>query len=324
MRFSLCKGLLTGVLSLLLLAGCASSSGPAPVEARQKNGGDNKVVTASGTAAPVVDRKSQDKGDPRPKTHTVKKGETLYSIALEYGFDYKDLAAWNAIDNIHLIKVGQVLSLVAPEGGVITKPLVDAPVTTTPMVFDEPKAVRLPYSEKNQAQLLAGNPVPDKAKPASNATDTKPAAPAVRGNAPETAASASTGTSSAQAAVDGLAWQWPVQGKVLSQFNQTPQAKGIDISGKKGLPIFASETGKVVYAGSNLRGYGKFVIVKHANEYLSVYAHNDKLLVKEGQQVTKGQKIAEMGDSESDQVKLHFEIRRYGKPVDPIKLLPAR
>ena len=114
---------------------------------------------------------------------------------------------------------------------------------------------------------------------------------------------------------------WPVKGKVLSPF--TEASKGIDIAGKKGAPVVAAATGRVVYSGTGLRGYGKLIIIKHNNTWLSAYAHNDKLLVKEQQDVRKGQKIAEMGQKDSDQVKLHFEVRRVGKPVDPAKILAA-
>ena len=124
--------------------------------------------------------------------------------------------------------------------------------------------------------------------------------------------------------IDGgdIDWAWPASGKVISGFSETANLKGIDIAGKSGQPVFASGPGKVVYAGSGLRGYGKLIIIKHNNTFLSAYAHNREILVKEGQQVAKGQKIAEMGDSDADQVKLHFEIRRFGKPVDPAKFLP--
>jgi lipoprotein NlpD len=121
---------------------------------------------------------------------------------------------------------------------------------------------------------------------------------------------------------DRLEWLWPATGKIVTGFSDTANLKGIDIAGKAGQPVIASAAGKVVYAGTGLRGYGKLVIVKHNNSYLSAYAHNKDLLVKEGQQVTRGQKIAEMGNTDSDEVKLHFEIRKLGKPVDPIKYLP--
>jgi lipoprotein NlpD len=119
-----------------------------------------------------------------------------------------------------------------------------------------------------------------------------------------------------------LDWQWPATGKLVTGFSDTANLKGIDIAGKAGQPVLASAAGKVVYAGTGLRGYGKLVIVKHNTTFLSAYAHNSEILVKEGQQVTRGQKIAEMGNTDSDQVKLHFEIRQLGKPVDPLKYLP--
>jgi len=117
-------------------------------------------------------------------------------------------------------------------------------------------------------------------------------------------------------------WMWPAEGKIVTGFSDTANLKGIDIAGKSGQPIFASAPGKVVYAGAGLRGYGKLIIVKHNNTFLSAYAHNKDILVKEGQQVTRGQKIAEMGNTDADQVMLHFEIRKQGKPMDPLKFLP--
>ena len=113
----------------------------------------------------------------------------------------------------------------------------------------------------------------------------------------------------------------PTQGKLVASFSEADNRKGVDIAGKLGQPIFASAPGKVVYSGSGLRGYGKLLIIKHNKTYLSAYAHNDQLLVKEGETVTRGQKIAEMGNTDTDQVQLHFEVRRLGKPVDPANFL---
>ena len=121
---------------------------------------------------------------------------------------------------------------------------------------------------------------------------------------------------------DKIQWVWPAAGKVVAGFSETSNFKGIDIAGKSGQPVVASAAGRVVYAGNGLRGYGKLVIIKHNNTYLTAYAHNREILVKEKQEVAKGQKISEMGDTDADQVKLHFEIRRPGKPVDPTKYLP--
>ena len=114
----------------------------------------------------------------------------------------------------------------------------------------------------------------------------------------------------------------PAKGKLVGQFSESANRKGIDIAGKLGQPVLASAAGKVVYSGSGLRGYGKLIIIKHNKTYLSAYAHNDKIIVKEGQSVTRGQKIAEMGNTDSNRVELHFEVRRFGKPVDPAKYLP--
>jgi lipoprotein NlpD len=200
----------------------------------------------------------------------------------------------------------------------------------------EPKAVKLPYSEQALAQLKeAPPPAPPPPMPAPTpaivpATTTPPA---VVATAPTSAAAAAAGATAAAPAkgessrvpeIDGekTEWVWPATGKIVSGFSDTSTLKGIDIAGKAGQPVMASASGKVVYAGTGLRGYGKLIIVKHNATYLSTYAHNREILVKEGQSVTKGQKIAEMGDSDADQVKLHFEIRRLGKPIDPVKMLP--
>jgi lipoprotein NlpD len=121
---------------------------------------------------------------------------------------------------------------------------------------------------------------------------------------------------------DRVDWVWPVKGRIVTGFSEAASLKGIDIAGTAGHPVAASAGGKVVYAGTGLRGYGKLIIIKHNATYLSAYAHNREILVKEGQQVAKGQKIAEMGSTDADQVKLHFEIRRHGKPMDPLRYLP--
>jgi len=167
--------------------------------------------------------------------------------------------------------------------------------------------VLLPYSEANWAQVSSPRPVaavaPAAAKPAP-----APATPVVAAPA-------------ANAMVDS--WLWPADGTLAGRFGAAG-GKGIDIVGQRNAPVKAVAPGKVVYSGSGLRGYGRLLIVKHAGEYLSAYAHNETILVKEGEQVTAGQRIALMGDSDADRVKLHFEIRRYGKPLDPLIYLPER
>jgi len=166
--------------------------------------------------------------------------------------------------------------------------------------------------------IVVAKAEPSRAPTTSALTPAPPEAPGVTPPAPSPAPAET-------AAGDGdedLDWVWPARGKLVTAFSDTANLKGIDIAGSTGAPVVASAAGKVVYAGSGLRGYGKLVIIKHNSKFLSAYAHNREILVKEGQQVARGQKIAEMGSSDAEQVKLHFEIRRLGKPMDPLKYLP--
>jgi lipoprotein NlpD len=252
-------------------------------------------------------------------THTVKRGETIIAIALQYGLDYRELAAWNNITNPNVLSVGQVLVVAAPPGTApsaanVATPLVSAgppiearPLANTPNAKVEPRGQKVPYSDRALAQLSAeaGSAPPSPPQPQV----VEVPAPAL----PEPERPAGTDR-------EEVDWMWPVKGKILSAF--TEGTKGVDIGGRKGAAVQAAASGRVVYAGAGLRGYGKLVIIKHSNTWLSAYAHNDNILVKEQQDVRKGQKIAEMGQSDADQVKLHFEVRREGKPVDPAKVLP--
>ena len=328
---------------LIALAGCASKA-PAPVTER---------APLSGAAPPAAPAPGKPAAEPdwRPKTYTVKRGDTLYQIALDHGLDYRELAAWNNIENINRIAVGQVLALSPPgqagPGGVVTTPLAAAPPVTpsgadarppmaspspsgrgnTSTFKTEPRAIKMPYTEQALAQMQQLSPMP--ASPAAAAAapaapipaTAAPAAPAVAA-APALAPAPSDAGHVPEIDNEKLDWIWPATGRIVSGFSETATLKGIDIAGKSGQPIVASAAGKVVYAGAGLRGYGKLVIVKHNATFLSAYAHNKEIEVKEGQQVAKGQKIAEMGDTDADQVKLHFEIRRLGKPVDPTRYLP--
>ena len=232
-----------------------------------------------------------------------------------------ELAEWNNITNPNVIRVGQPLRLnapvLAPTPTVVATPLKTAPaVESRPVgsarpaaaagdaVKSQPKAVKLPYSDQALEQL--------------SGAQAKPAETVVAKVEPRPAEKPATRVEDEEK-VD---WGWPADGKLLSAFNESTNLKGIGIAGKTGQPVIASAPGKVLYSGDGIRGYGKLVIIKHNKAYLSVYAHNSQLLVKEGQSVVKGQRIAEMGGTDSEQIKLHFEIRRFGKPVDPIKLLP--
>ncbi len=171
--------------------------------------------------------------------------------------------------------------------------------------------MREPYSEQAVRDVARG------AQAAPEVVAMAPPSTAAKPEAPRPAAPATEPEDD-----DRIDWLWPAKGKVVSGFSETANLKGIDIAGTAGDPVIASAAGKVLYVGTGLRGYGKLVIVKHNKSWFSVYAHNREILVKEGQQVTRGQKIAEMGNTDADQVKLHFEIRRMGKPVDPARYLP--
>ncbi|HEY2630050.1 MAG TPA: peptidoglycan DD-metalloendopeptidase family protein [Usitatibacter sp.] len=321
---------------LLVLTACATNR-PAPV-----------VERTLPTPPVVVAPPPPPEPPPAPPvpTHTVKKGDTLVSIALQYGLDYRDLVTWNNIANPNRIEIGQVLMLgVAAPAGTTAMPAPGGPPVTTPLLQAstpiearptsnsaaskvEPRATKAPFSDRVLAQMNAtepgGSPVaatpPDPPLPMPSTTTpvTPPVVtpPLSTPPTPATEPEKSAGTDK-----EDVDWIWPVKGKVLAPFTET--TKGMDIAGKKGAPVLAAAGGRVVYAGLGLRGYGKLVIIKHNNTWLSAYAHNDNILVKEQQDVKKGQKIAEMGSTDSDQVMLHFEVRRQGKPVDPAKYLPA-
>ncbi|HEY8355199.1 MAG TPA: peptidoglycan DD-metalloendopeptidase family protein [Methylophilaceae bacterium] len=312
--------------------------------------------------APVIDRtptvtKAAQAKDWRPDVYIVKKGDTLYSIGLEHGYDYKEIARANNISPPYTIYVGQQLKLkpdtpapaiepapvsVTESSGVIITPLntggIESSViqeTTEPAavgsvepapavtgsapLLSGPIAMREPYSE----QALNTPPSTTRATPAASPTNavSAPAQPVTAAAEPATTTTFKAPTATATNA--GITWSWPTRGELLSGFNESGNAKGIDIAGSNGQPILAAAPGKVIYSGSDLRGYGRLVIIKHNDEFLSVYAHNSKILVKEGETVARGQKIAEMGNSDADRVKLHFEIRRQGKSVDPAQFLPA-
>lgn len=293
-------------LMLAGLVGCAAR-GPAPVTER---GSATRSATASAEPARAVTPQIA------PSTsglHTVQRGDTLYAIAFANNLDYREVARWNQLESADRIMVGQLLRLTPPPGVIEIKPLEPTPEPnarplTEPPLLKAPQAVLLAYSSANWAQV-SGTPAVAAAPPP--AAPTPPPSPALP------AASAAA----ADAAFDS--WRWPVDGTVAGRFGAAG-GKGIDIVGPRNAPVVAAAPGKVVYSGSGLRGYGRLLIVKHPGEFLSAYAHNETILVKEGEMVTAGQKIALMGDSDTDRVKLHFEIRRYGKPLDPMNYLPER
>ena len=323
------------ILALLIVAavaGCAVQT-PAPVEDRAAQPAPPAVATP---AVPAT----QPEEKPLP-THTVKRGETLVGIALQYGLDYRELAAWNNIVNPNVLSTGQVLVVAAPRSGAAPgtsatpvgtvatplatpgAPIEARPLANTPNAKVEPRGQKVPYSDRALAQLNA-EASPTASVPApTTPSPTAPSAPQPGAPTPAPAVPPLASIDPDKSGTDreDVDWMWPAKGKVLAPF--TEASKGMDIAGKKGAPVVAAASGRVVYAGAGLRGYGKLIIIKHNNTWLSAYAHNDNLVVKEQQDVRKGQKIAEMGQTDSDQVKLHFEVRRVGKPVDPQKILPA-
>lgn len=247
-------------------------------------------------------------------TYTVKRGDTLYAIAWMYGADVKSLAAENGLHEPYIIRVGQVLHYgsgaasdtggsavetgsAAGSGGMVQQgsvQIASQPLVSADDSFHEERAV-------------------------DQKTDKTPLKPVVDKN--ETVYSGSAEKNE----VGSLSWQWPTAGQVVEKFSGGDQGnKGIDITGKRGQPVVAAADGRVVYAGNALRGYGNLIIIKHNDDYLSAYAHNDRLLVTEQQSVKAGQKIADMGSSESSDVRLHFEIRYHGQSVDPMRFLPKR
>jgi lipoprotein NlpD len=281
---------------LLLVAGCASPTHRAPVEDRKpvvKPAAGAPAAAAVPTPppadAPQIKPQPGAENAGKPGYYTVKPGDTLIRIGLENGQNWRDIARWSALENPNLIEVGQVLRVVppAPDANAVSV----RPVAPAGRVENRP---------------LDGRPVAAAASaPAASAASVPaPPAPAKDGD-------------------EDLAWVWPAGGAVATGFDEGKN-KGLAISGKAGDPVLAAADGRVVYAGSGLRGYGNLVIVKHNATYLTAYAHNQTLLVKEDQAVRRGQKIAEMGSSDAERVQLHFEIRRQGKPIDPAKLLPAR
>ena len=282
-------GALSATVCVLALAACSSKPvARAPVEDRGRTA--QNAPAASPAPAPVVDASKAaptpalDPNAGKPGYYTVKQGDTLIRIGLESGQSHRDIARWNALENPNRIEIGQVLRVAPPEEAVVTKPVAVAKATSTAL------------------------------PPAGAAS-----APAKTASAP---ASASSNNNSSTE--DDISFAWPSKGDVIDGFDESKNRKGVDIGGASGDAVWAAADGKVVYADAGLRGYGKLIILKHNSMYLTAYAHNQTLLVKEDQMVKKGQKIAEMGSTDADRVKLHFEVRRQGKPVDPAKYLPAR
>lgn len=343
-------GLLLLLIIVFYLNGCGTTKAPAPVVDREK-----ASIGQSGSAA----------GDLSNQYYIVQKGDTLHSIGATHGIDAKTLAEWNNITDPRTLRIGQRLNLYIPQkedsqptlyalpeqptqsvpesasqssamdapvlvGGAAVNNNANVSAVDYSNVKKTPKAIKLPYSEQNIAQLRRGDsqvisaiaPGTDSGSAiAVSSNATTPTQASVERNARvETAPSPDTQKTEKTSHNLSTDWIWPTNGKLLSTFSKN--SKGLKISGQSGQAILASASGEVVYSGNGLRGYGNLIIIKHNNTYLSAYAHNNKILVKEGDSVTRGQKIAEMGNTDADTTQLHFEIRKNGKPVDPLIYLP--
>ncbi|MFG6428603.1 peptidoglycan DD-metalloendopeptidase family protein [Roseateles sp. LYH14W] len=295
------RHLLAVLTTSLLLSACGTSLHQAPVEDRNPQPAKPAVAAPATAASEPVVAAPEVKALPgaenagKPGYYTVKPGDALIRISLDNGQSWRDVAKWNNLENPNRIEVGQVLRVVPP--GV-------------------------------DAATVAARPIASAPKPETRPLDTKPpVASASAASAPAVTAAKEPPKEAPKDSIsnddENLAWAWPVSQPVSAGFDEQ-RNKGLDFAGKAGDPVFAVADGRVVYAGSGLRGYGNLVIIKHNNTYLTAYAHNRAMLVEQDQVVRKGQRIAEMGSTESDTVKLHFEVRKLGKPVDPSKLLPAR
>ena len=295
------------------LAGCGGRSTTLP-EARASSG----RADAERSGAPVISDQSISRREPESPFRTVVRGDTLYSIAWESGQDYRELATWNRISPPYLIKPGQQLRVIPPGQG--------ADVKQTPAIPDSKATIR-ERDAAPQSRSTAGKAATGKTS-AKTVTGSVSKAPPVAATAPRAMPKpASSGkkesSKSSVAHVGKLAWSWPADGALINRYSEG-DTRGLDIAGARGSVVRAAASGRVVYQGSGLRGYGQLIIIKHNDEFLSAYAHNDRIHIKEGDAVKRGQKIAEMGSTGTDRIKLHFEIRRQGIPVDPIKFLPKR
>jgi lipoprotein NlpD len=271
------------IAGLLLVAlGACSSQKPAPVVDRSGAPGSARPPSAAARPA-TAPREAKD------GVYTVQRGDTLYSIAMAFGVDVRELARWNGLQDASVLRIGQTVRVAPPSEATVA--------TVTPIT---------PGGSTEVRPLPAPSP---------------PSATAPAPTKPESAPAAKPDASPAPAA--SMQWLWPTAGKVIDGFD-APRNKGIDIGGNEGEPVVAAADGEVVHVGSALRGYGNLVIIRHPGEYVTAYGHNRKILVSQGQQVKRGQQIAELGRTDSDRPKLHFEIRHQGKPLDPVKYLPPR
>jgi lipoprotein NlpD len=286
----------------VLLAACVAQR-PAPVVDRTAKAAPTRPpVTAP--AAPARDAKDG--------VYTVQRGDTLYSIATAFNVDVRELARWNDLPDAGVLRVGQTLRVTPPADAAV------ATVTpVTPGGGTEVRPLPAPGAPGLPAPVPPAPLPPPGTTPPAAVASAPPTLPAPAAPESSPAAKPETATTSA------VQWQWPAAGKVIDGFD-APRNKGIDIAGAEGAAVQAAADGEVVHVGSALRGYGNLVIIRHAGDFVTAYGHNRKVLVAQGQQVKRGQQIAELGKTDADRPKLHFEIRHQGKPLDPVKYLPSR
>jgi lipoprotein NlpD len=309
-------------LFALMMGGCGTAKIDAPVR---------------DLATPPTTEAAPEPQVNRPQVYIVQRRDTLHKIALDFGLDHRELALWNALANPEFITVGQTLRLSPPKnaprvatvakqkipaappspapspqstliGGANKASLEEPPLPPDVIVKNAPLAEKYPYS-KSAAKKLRRGEKKSKQQPQTAA--------------PASSQSAAIGAPQQTRRRFGVVWSWPASGKVIGKFSE--RSKGLDIGGASGAPVYAGADGKIVYVGAGVQSYGRLIVIKHANDYLSAYAHNRRTLVAEGDPVVRGQKIAEMGDTgDAQQVKLHFEIRKTGKPIDPMLVLPQK
>jgi lipoprotein NlpD len=334
------------VASVVMLAGCASN--PAPV-ANYSFGGSSPPAPAATVAAPAASSSGVQtyglgghaNGTVGASGYTVASGDTLYSIAFANGIDARQLAAINNIPPPYVIHPGQVLRLKPSENVVAgtavvgnatpapapvpAQPATQAPATTQPSAPVFGPVTNQPMTATGVAPANSGSVMAESASSVPPAT-TAAAIPQQVAPAPVTQPSVPTPAPGGTRNVGGITWQWPASGEMVGGFQAGSggDGAGLNIAGNMGDPVRAAASGTVVYSGNGLIGYGELIIIKHNDTYLSAYGHNSKRLVKEGERVSAGQEIALMGASGAPRVELHFEIRKDGKPVDPLGYLPQR
>jgi lipoprotein NlpD len=286
-------------------------------------------LSQPGTREPRAEHSARP---PTPGSYRVVRGDTLYAIAFGHGLDYREVAAWNHIAPPYRIYAGQELRLQPPAGTAGAAPVAVARAPLPPPAAHPPGPAPAHASEGpgmfETVPAAPAAPAPAQASPSPSPPAAAPAsapAPARQAATPPPAATPAVTPDSVATGAGGIAWRWPGKGTLIGTYVAGDQLhQGIDIAGQAGDPVLAAADGDVVYSGNGLLGYGELIIVKHNASYLSAYGHNRKRLVQEGEHVRGGQQIAEMGSSASSRDELHFEIRKNGKPVNPLDYLPGR